>query len=103
MTCPLIMMLRYSMKIFAVRTFANCPETAKIAKVFTCERFLLYGTITLFINSLHTASRTRLNIHVYYMYRDVVFMELPNSDTPSIGGVIMMIILFTGHTHNCLH
>ena len=31
------------MKIFAVKTFANCPETVKFTKVFVCERFLLYG------------------------------------------------------------
>ena len=31
------------MKIFAVKTLTNFTETAKFAKVFTCERFLLYG------------------------------------------------------------
>ena len=34
----------YSMKIFAIKTFTNCPETAKFAKVFARERFLLYGS-----------------------------------------------------------
>ena len=43
MTCPLIMTPLYSIKIFAVKTFANCPETVKFAKVFTRETFLLYG------------------------------------------------------------
>ena len=32
------------MKIFAVKTFANCLETAKFVKVFTLEIFPLYGT-----------------------------------------------------------
>ena len=43
MTCPLIMTPPYSMKIFAVKTLADCPKTAKLAKVFTRERFLLYS------------------------------------------------------------
>ena len=43
MTCPLIRTPPYSMKIFAVTTFANCPKTAKFAKVFTRKRFSLYG------------------------------------------------------------
>ena len=33
----------HSMKIFAVKTFANCPETTKFTKVFTREKFPLYG------------------------------------------------------------
>ena len=33
----------YSMTIFTFKTFANCFKTAKFAKVFTCERLLLYG------------------------------------------------------------
>ena len=36
-------MRSYSTKLFAVKTFANCPETVKFAKLFTCERFPLYG------------------------------------------------------------
>ena len=43
MTHPLIMMLPYSMKIFTVKTFVNCPETTKFMKSFTRKRFLLYG------------------------------------------------------------
>ena len=38
----MIMVPPYSI-IFAVKIFANCPETAKFAKVFTSERFLLHG------------------------------------------------------------
>ena len=38
MTSPLIILLSYSLKIFAVKTFANCPETAKFTKVFTREK-----------------------------------------------------------------
>ena len=38
-------------KIFVVKTFANCPETAKFAKVFTRERLPLYG-ITLNVRKL---------------------------------------------------
>ena len=45
MTRPLIITAPYSMKIFALETFTNCPETAKFAKVFTRERFPLCGTI----------------------------------------------------------
>ena len=30
---------------FRVKTFANCPKTAKFAKVFTRERFPLYGML----------------------------------------------------------
>ena len=48
MTHPLLMTPPYSMKIFTVKTFAICPETAKFAKVFTHKRFLLYGTIKKF-------------------------------------------------------
>ena len=44
MTHPLIMTPPYSMKIFEVKTFVNCPKTAKFAKVFTSERFPLYGS-----------------------------------------------------------
>ena len=33
------------MRIFAVKTFANCPKTAKFVKVFTCERLPLYGML----------------------------------------------------------
>ena len=44
MTHPLIMTPPYSMKIFEVRTFANCPKTVKFAKVFIRERFPLYGS-----------------------------------------------------------
>ena len=40
-----IMTPAYSMNIFPVKTFANCPETAKFAKVFTCKRFPLYGSV----------------------------------------------------------
>ena len=36
------------MKVFAVKTFMNYPETAKVAKVFIHERFPLYGIKTLF-------------------------------------------------------
>ena len=43
MTRPLIMKPMYSMKIFAVKTFTNCPETAKFVIVFTREGFPLYG------------------------------------------------------------
>ena len=44
MTHPLITTPSYTMKIFAVKTFANCSKTAKFEKVFTHERFPLYGT-----------------------------------------------------------
>ena len=44
MTHPLIIMVSYSMQIFKVKTFANCPKTSKFAKVFTRERFPLYDT-----------------------------------------------------------
>ena len=33
----------YLLKIFTVKTFADFPETAKFAKVFTHEKFMLYG------------------------------------------------------------
>ena len=56
MTRPLIMMILYSMKIFIIKTFGNCPETAKLAKVFTRKRFALYGT---FIKEDHP----RKNLH----------------------------------------
>ena len=45
MAHPLIMTSTYSMKIFAAKTFANCPETVKFVKVFTCERFPLYSVL----------------------------------------------------------
>ena len=38
--------IRYSIKIFLVKTFTNSPETAKFMKVFTREKFPLYGTLT---------------------------------------------------------
>ena len=41
------------MRIFAVKTFANCPKIAKFAKVFTRERFPLYGN-KLDFDSTHT-------------------------------------------------
>ena len=43
MTCPLKMTALYYIKIFKIKTFANCPKTAKCAKVFSCEIFSLYG------------------------------------------------------------
>ena len=39
----LIMMPPYSIKIFADKTFANCPKPQNSQKVFTRERFPLYG------------------------------------------------------------
>ena len=42
-----------STRIFAVKTFTNCPETAKFAKVFARERFPLYGIRSL---SVHVRS-----------------------------------------------
>ena len=45
MTYPLITTPPYSMKSFVVKTFANCPKTAKFTKVFTHERFPLYGNL----------------------------------------------------------
>ena len=56
MTHPLIMTPPYSMKIFSVKTFASCPETAKVAKVFTRERFPLYGITGNFHEHNHTTN-----------------------------------------------
>ena len=46
MTSPLIMGPLYSIKIFTVKPFPNFPKTVKFAKVFTSERFPLYGITT---------------------------------------------------------
>ena len=48
MTRPLIIILPYSMTSFVVKTFVNCPETTKFAKVFTRERFPPYGILPAF-------------------------------------------------------
>ena len=42
----------YSMKIFAVKIFANCPETAKFAKVFIREKFPLYCIIAVVVSRM---------------------------------------------------
>ena len=43
MTYPFIIAPLYSLKIFAVKTFANCPETAKFVKVKTFANFAVSG------------------------------------------------------------
>ena len=42
----------FVVKTFAVKTFANYPKTSKFAKVFTCERFPLYGILVSYNNHL---------------------------------------------------
>ena len=53
MTRPFTITPLYSMKIFTVKTFANCPETAKFVKVFTCEGFPLYGRVWEFVAGIN--------------------------------------------------
>ena len=49
MTHPLVMTPPYSVQILMVKTFVNCPETTKFAKVFTREGFPLYGRHGIFV------------------------------------------------------
>ena len=55
-------------KIFVVKTFGIYPETAKFAKVFTRERFPLYGTCNKLYIHFHyghaTLSSFYIHVHV---------------------------------------
>ena len=56
-------------EIFTVKTFANFPETAKFAKVFTRERIPLYGSLFLVDNIVCCAVQViALDGHMTYMY-----------------------------------
>ena len=43
----------YSVKTFAVKALANCPQTWKFAKVFTRERFPLYCICTYWLSLIY--------------------------------------------------
>ena len=74
MTHPLIMTPPYSINVFMVKTFANCPETAKFVKVFTRERFPLYGTQCRKTRSFLCLILTCLKCCSYYVPHFLLFL-----------------------------